>query len=95
MDDLPEDDQDYNGNVVFEIGDYNRWETGFCADATVRNESAETVTWEVSATLPGEITSIWNAETWLDGELSIFVGVEWNATLAPGETASFGFCGAY
>lgn len=95
LENLPEDDQDYSGNVVFEIGDYNSWETGFCADATVNNEGAETVTWEVSATLPGEITSIWNAETWLDGELSIFVGVEWNATLAPGETASFGFCGAY
>jgi cellulase/cellobiase CelA1 len=95
LDDLPEDDQDYSGNVVLDLGDYNSWDTGFCVNAEVTNEGDETATWEVSATISGDITSIWNAETWLEGEESVFVGVEWNATLAPGETTTFGFCGSY
>jgi len=93
--DLPEDDADYSGAVILEITENSSWDSGFCADAEVRNEGAETVEWEVRATISGEITSIWNASTWEDGDENVFVGTDWNATLGPSESTTFGFCGSY
>jgi endoglucanase len=40
----------------------------------------------------GTITNLWSANVAeADGQWA-FTGVEWNATLEPGATTSFGFC---
>ena len=69
------------------------WGTGYCADVQVENPTAAEVTWEVVLAFDGTINSIWNAEvTDLGGGDYSFVGVSWNATLAPAGTAAFGLC---
>ena len=71
----------------------NDWGAGYCADVTVTNTTAETVTWEVELAFDGMINNHWNAEiTDLAGDLYRFRGVAWNAEIGPDESASFGLC---
>ena len=95
LEELPEDDADYSGTVVLDITEADAWADGYCADAVVTNEGDETVEWEVRTTLSAEISSLWNAETWQEGDETVFVGVSWNAILSPGESTTFGFCATY
>lgn len=95
LEELPEDDVDYSGAVVLELIEVDAWGDGYCADATVTNAGDEAVEWEVRTTLSAEISSLWNAEAWQEGDETVFVGVSWSAILAPGESTSFGFCATY
>jgi hypothetical protein len=79
--------------VTLDLTTVSEWDSGFCMDAVVSNLSGSAVAWEVRATIPGTISGIWNAEYLLDGSDYVFVGVDWNSELGPGETAEFGFCG--
>jgi len=79
--------------VDFDLEVNSEWPGGFCMDGLVTNLSSGTVLWEVRGTVPGTITSIWNADYTIDGTEHIFVGVDWNEELAPGGTAEFGLCG--
>ena len=78
--------------IDFELVEVSRWGTGYCADGFVTNNSDTDVTWEVSDTIEGAISSIWNANKRESGGLTYFTGVSWNGTLAPGASTSFGFC---
>jgi endo-1,4-beta-xylanase len=79
--------------VTLDLTTVSEWDSGFCMDAVVSNLSGSAVAWEVRATIHGTISGIWNAEYLLDGSDYVFVGVDWNSELGPGETAEFGFCG--
>ena len=72
----------------------SEWGAGYCADIFVTNEGDETLTWEFTMPINGEISSLWNANATEVGNEMHFTGVDWNGTLAPGETAQFGFCAA-
>lgn len=82
-----------SAGVDFSLVETTTWVSGFCADGTVTNTTAEPVVWEVREEISGTITSIWNAEYVLDGDEHVFTGVEWNAELAPFGSTTFGFCG--
>ena len=69
--------------IDFELVEVSRWGTGYCADGFVTNNSDTDVTWEVSDTIEGAISSIWNANKRESGGLTYFTGVSWNGTLAP------------
>ena len=84
--DLPDPDS-------FTLTTVDNWGTGYCADGLVTNTDTSPWTWEVrSANVAGTIDNIWNADVVVDGAEHVFTGLDWNATLAPGASATFGFC---
>ena len=74
------------------ITETSSWDGGWCAEGEVINDGEEGVTWSVRAEDVGTITSIWDAEDQVSGDETVFIGVEWNSSLASGERATFGFC---
>ena len=56
------------------------------------NVGEASLTWSWETDLDGSITTLWNAEASGESGRVRFRGVVWNATLAPGESADFGFC---
>ena len=71
----------------------NDWGAGFCAALTVANNTGSTITWQVSITVQGTITNLWNGTFTQTGSTVTVRGVEWNAVLPPGQsTSSTGFC---
>lgn len=80
------------GELGFVLTVASDWGAGYCADGAVTNGSTEPVTWEVRATPDGTINNIWDAVVVDDGGDWVFGGASHNAELAPGATATFGFC---
>jgi hypothetical protein len=78
--------------LTFALTVVDDWGTGYCADGEVTNGSDAPAVWTVRSPQDGAINNIWNAVVTLDGGDFVFSGVEWNAEIAPGGVASFGFC---
>lgn len=73
----------------------NDWGAGYCAILTVANNTPSAITWHVTVTVQGTITSLWNGTYTQTGSSVTVSGVEWNAVLQPGQsTSSAGFCAA-
>ncbi|MYS78859.1 cellulose binding domain-containing protein [Embleya scabrispora] len=74
------------------------WGSGFTGQYTIRNQGATTLTaWRVEFDLPAGTTvgSYWDAlQTGSGGGHYVFTNREYNGTLAPGASATFGFLGA-
>lgn len=69
------------------------WGSGYCADGSVTNTSHDTVIWRASFPFQGRISQLWNARyQQQDGDRLTVAGLDWNRQLAPGASASFGFC---
>lgn len=81
-----------NGGVVAMVMPNSTWATGGCHDVVVTNNSAASVTWTVALQVPGTINNAWNSTRDRDSGTVSFSGAAWNATLAPGAAASFGYC---
>lgn len=79
-------------SLTVTVHEDSQWQTGHCDTVTVLNAGDATVTWEISLAIQGTITDLWNAKSSPDGDQVKFVGVDYNAVLDPGETASFGYC---
>jgi cellulase/cellobiase CelA1 len=93
--DLPEDtgtwgEPEDNADLVLVVN--SDWGSGYCVDATVTNSGSAAVTWSVHTASDGTIGSLWNANLAEDGTDWVFTGVDWNATLEPGASTSFGYC---
>ena len=68
------------------------WGAGYCADVSVTNDTAQSVEWTTVFTVQGSIDNSWNfVYTQLDDQVTAN-GVSWNKQLAPGASATFGFC---
>ncbi len=78
--------------VVATVTTNSQWATGGCHDVVVTNNTASSVAWMVELAVPGTINNAWNSTRSGDIGAVTFSGAEWNATLAPGGTASFGYC---
>jgi poly(hydroxyalkanoate) depolymerase family esterase len=73
----------------------NDWGNGYCATLVVLNNTGSPITWQVSITIQGIITNLWNGTYTQTGSTVTVSGVEWNAVLQPGQsTNSVGFCAA-
>jgi poly(hydroxyalkanoate) depolymerase family esterase len=73
----------------------NDWGNGYCATLIVLNETGSLITWQVSITIQGIITNLWNGTYTQTGSTVTVSGVEWNGMLQPGQsTNSVGFCAA-
>jgi len=69
------------------------WQTGYCVNVDVQNTNATAATWAIDLAVDGFINNLWNAKSSEGaGDKRRFVGVEWNQTLAPNSTTSFGYC---
>jgi hypothetical protein len=74
------------------------WQGGFTADVTVTNTSSSPVNgWKLAFTLPGgqRITSAWSADVSPSSGAVTAGNLAYNASIAPGGQASFGFQGSY
>jgi endoglucanase len=70
------------------------WGSGYCADVTVKNAGTVAVQWKVDVTIQGKMNNSWNAVTSQAGTTLTATGVDWNKTVQPNSTQSFGFCAA-
>ncbi|GAA1988841.1 hypothetical protein GCM10009718_28030 [Isoptericola halotolerans] len=75
----------------------SEWSGGFQADVTVTNLGDPVPSWQLGWTAaPGQaVTQAWNADVVQSGTSVSATGVAWNANLATGSTASFGFIGSW
>jgi endoglucanase len=72
----------------------NSWGTGYQGQVTVQNTSSATITtWKVQLTFPVGTTVVntWNASQSASGSAYAFAPAGWNATIAAGESTTFGF----
>ncbi|NVB42836.1 cellulose binding domain-containing protein [Pseudenhygromyxa sp. WMMC2535] len=72
----------------------NAWGDGVCRYYTVKNEHDYPVSWIATVDAPeGEHLEYWSANLLDDqGTSLVFEGADYQATLEPGQTASFGYC---
>ncbi|MEU3169982.1 cellulose binding domain-containing protein [Streptosporangium sp. NPDC006930] len=73
------------------------WGTGFEGKYTITNGGTTAINgWSVAFDLPSgaNVGSFWDAAMSRSGQRFTFTNVGWNATIAPGATASFGFNGS-
>ncbi|MBN1429496.1 MAG: cellulose binding domain-containing protein, partial [Anaerolineae bacterium] len=83
------------GDVTVTVTTQSDWNTGYCANVTVTNNSSEPVNWKVTFPVVGTINNFWNAVWSQSGNQATAEGVNWNDILQPGESShSIGFCAA-
>lgn len=76
----------------------NSWNNGFTGNVTVTNTSSSTINgWTLNFSFPSgqQITNSWNATVSQNGSSVSARNVDYNGTLAPGASASFGFQGTH
>lgn len=79
-----------------DVSEASRWNSGVCIDVIVTNNTETTIAWEIEVPLEGHLENIWNAEITQNLVTSLVIhGVDWNASLAPATTASFGYCTSF
>ena len=61
---------------------------------TVKNVSTIPQTWTVRVPVKGTMQSSYSANFTVDGTDWVWVGQQFNATLAPGASTDFGYCAA-
>ena len=84
------------GGLQIDVDNSNSWGNGACPSVTVTNTSSAPITWEIELNLGGTMTSMWNAQVvGQTGTNARIAGDSWNATLAPGDRAEFGYCVNY
>ncbi len=83
-----------NPPIDFQV--VNDWGSGFQGEISVQNNStAEIRDWSLSFSMSHQIEQIWNGTILSQNGASYEIGhVGWNANLAPGASASFGFVAA-
>ncbi len=70
------------------------WGNGYQGQITVTNNSSSQITsWRVEFDLPAgtSVSQVWSAQQSVSGSRYSFTNVEWNGTLAPNASTSFGF----
>ena len=80
------------GELAVTVVEDSNWGAGYCSTVTVENQSDATVTWEITLTVSGTMTDLWNAVSEPAGAQTQFRGLDYNSVLDPAEATSFGFC---
>lgn len=74
------------------------WSTGFVAQVTVTNTGSSTTVngWSLVFSYPGDqrVVTAWNATVQQSGAVVTAVNAAWDATIAPGNSVSFGVYGS-
>jgi hypothetical protein len=69
----------------------SQWATGYQMSVKITNQGAAPITWSATIAVDGKITDLWNASSTPAGAKVTFTGKDFNATLDPGASTSFGF----
>jgi hypothetical protein len=71
------------------------WTSGYCANVTVGNAGTSATTgWQVVINLnQSTLASLWSASDTVSGSQLTVTPLSYNATIAPGSSTTFGFCG--
>jgi len=71
------------------------WTAGYCANVTISNAGATAATsWQVVINLnQSTLANLWSASDVLAGTQMTVTPLSYNATIAPGASVGFGFCG--
>jgi hypothetical protein len=71
------------------------WGAGYCANVVLANGGTAPVTgWTLTAALnQSTVSSVWSATYTQSGGVITLTPLDWNASIAPGASVSFGFCG--
>jgi hypothetical protein len=77
--------------VVFKTTVDSDWQTGYQVTVQVTNTGMEKTVWTISFKVDGTIANLWNATSTEANGVTTFKGLDWNGTLDPGQSASFGF----
>jgi glucose/arabinose dehydrogenase len=77
--------------------DVNQWDTGFTVNITVTNRGPALSGWTFTWTFTGDqhITNFWNTALTPNGPAVTARNLDWNANLATGGSAMFGFQATY
>jgi hypothetical protein len=81
-------------NTQFTVTPSDSWATGYCNTVNVTNTGTAPLTWRVVLTVEGTLNHTWNALAAPSGTQTLFTGESFNAQLAPGASATFGYCAA-
>jgi hypothetical protein len=76
----------------------SQWQTGFVAEVSVANTGTVAINgWSLAFTYPGDqhITSAWNAAVQQNGTAVTATNLGYNASIAPGASATFGVMGIW
>jgi hypothetical protein len=76
--------------IAFTTNVDSDWGTGYQLTVNVTNIGMEKLVWSVSFKVEGTIASLWSATSTEANGVTTFKGVDWNGTLDPGQSASFG-----
>lgn len=68
------------------------WAMGACHTVAVTNTGDSAITWQITLALTGTLSQNWSSTAVVNGSQVTFSGADYNATIAPGETATFGYC---
>lgn len=90
----PDPDPDPPGQVTATQAVTSDWGSGYCANVDVKNTGATAVVWNVQLTVQGRVNNVWNAKWTQSGATLNASGVDYNGTVQPNGTQSFGFCAA-
>jgi hypothetical protein len=77
--------------IAFTTNVDSDWSTGYQLTVNVTNIGTEKITWSIDLKVEGTIASLWSATSTESNGVTTFKGVDWNGTLDPGQSASFGF----
>jgi cellulase/cellobiase CelA1 len=82
------------GSLTARISYLDHWGSGYCAEIIITNGTASTInTWTATLNLnQANLTSSWNGTFTGTGAQRTVTPLSWNATLAPGGTASPAYC---
>lgn len=78
------------------VTEFNHWGSGYTVQVTVDNTSSVTLNdWQVDIYFDDDpqITNSWNANLTSQNNTVFATNLNWNGTLQPGQTTSFGFQG--
>ncbi|SJM95404.1 glycoside hydrolase family 5 protein [Crenothrix polyspora] len=81
-----------SGSVTATLNTTSDWGTGYCANVDVKNTGATTVQWQISLTIQGKVSNVWNAIYTQSGNTLTAKGVSWNSSVSANGTVQFGFC---
>lgn len=70
----------------------SRWQTGYCAEITVRNTGSQSVDWRVKLNIRGRIDNLWRGEFTQGADTITVQGKDYNRRIEAGQSESFGFC---
>lgn len=92
----PDDNDEYNapsgGVLAATVRRTADWGSGYCAEVSVANTTANPIDWVVNFTIEGRVSSFWNANYSQNGNIVTAEGVSWNNIVQAGNMVTFGFC---